>query len=91
MQELRPDENELVGMWLDLGSRATGDAVADRIEWLISSRLEKLAGDRDEPALYRDPGDGRLWELTSPIKGGPPRIKVVTPEQAQEKYQVAVR
>ena len=30
--DLKPEETELVGMWLDLGIKVTGDAVADRVE-----------------------------------------------------------
>ena len=36
-------EEELVGMWLDLGIKVTGDAVSDRVEWLTATRLERLA------------------------------------------------
>ncbi len=93
---LRPTETDLVGQWLDTGNRIDGDAVADRIEWLIAERLQRLAGANDGwDSLYRDPADGRLWELTYPHgelhAGGPPRLTVITPPDAVAKYGVEYR
>ena len=90
-QELRPHETDVVGPWLDTGSRVEGDAACARIEWLVSERLERLA---DHPAsggtLYRDPRDGRLWERTYPHAhmrgGGPPRLTLIDPAAAAAKY-----
>lgn len=91
MEKLKPEETELIGMWLDLGSKMVGDAVYDRIEWLTGTQLEYLADDSSGLAmLYRDPSDKRLWERTSPFKGGPPRLCVITAERATEKYGVDV-
>jgi hypothetical protein len=40
--------------------------------------------------LYRDPENGRLWELTSVAPqmkdGGPPRLAVIDPGAAERKY-----
>jgi len=87
--ELRPEETELVGMWLDLGMKVTGDAVADRVEWLTATRLEKLAENRAELAvLYRDPRDLRLWEKVLPFAGGPPTLRCIAPADAAMRFGV---
>jgi hypothetical protein len=86
---LKPDEHDLVGQWLDLGSRIVGDAVSARIRWLVSSHLERVAALPDDSAtLFRDPGDGRFWELTTPHVNGPPRLTNVTPESAATRYEL---
>jgi len=89
-KELGADERELVGMWLDLGMKVTGDAVTDRIEWLVATGLEKLADKEAELAeLYRDPRDGRLWEQLLPFPDGPPTLRLITPQAASDKYGIA--
>jgi hypothetical protein len=86
-EELKPDETELVGMWLDLGLKVTGDAIADRVEWLTATRLQKLAEKQGEDAeLYRDPKDGRLWEKVLPFVGGPPTLRVITKADAAARF-----
>ncbi|MBP1727820.1 MAG: hypothetical protein H6Q56_193 [Deltaproteobacteria bacterium] len=90
-EELRADEKELVGMWLDLGGRVTGDAIYDRVEWLTAARLEKLAENPPELAeLYRDPRDNRLWERLLPFPGGPPALRLISAEDAARKFGAAV-
>ena len=90
-EELRADEKELVGMWLDLGGRVTGDAVCDRVEWLTTTRLEKLAENPPELAeLYRDPRDGRLWERLLPFPEGPPTLRLISREDAARKFAAAL-
>jgi len=89
---LRPDEEDLVGSWLDLGGRIEGDAVTDRIDALIRTHLTRLASSADGwDILYRDPIDGRLWELTYPHGGwhggGPPRLRRIDIAEADEKYR----
>jgi len=89
--DLRPHEQDLVGQWLDVGSRIEADAVADRIRWLTTERLVRL-GDTSGgwEQLFRDPRDGRLWELTYPHShmhgGGPPRLTLVEHHAARAKY-----
>ncbi len=88
-EELKPEETELVGMWLDLGVKVTGDAVADRVEWLTEARLTRLAENRDELAtLFRDPRDNRLWEKVVPFDGGPPSLRCITTADATARYGV---
>ncbi len=89
-EELKPEETELVGMWLDLGGSVTGDAVADRVAWLTAKRLKKLAEDGDTLAeLYRDPRDGRLWEKLFPFSGGPATLRCISPADATDRFGVA--
>jgi hypothetical protein len=88
---LRPDEHDLVGQWLDLGGRIEGDAVTDRIRVLVAEQLLRMASSADGwHTLYRDPADGRLWELTSPHSewhgGGPTRQQVLDAALAARKY-----
>ena len=66
-EELQPDETDLVGQWVNTGGRIQGDSDCLRIEWLISERLNRVVADGSGwDVLYRDPRDGRLWELTYP-------------------------
>jgi hypothetical protein len=63
-----------------------------RIEWLTTGCLEKIAAS-NWTILFRDPEDGRYWELTYPKGelqgGGPPRLTVLSPEKAHAKYQLS--
>ena len=91
--ELGPQETELTGNWLVEGGSVVADDVCRRIEWLLQSRLERLAADSSGwETLYRDPRDGRLWEHTYPQGemhgGGPPQLRVVSPEVASVKYRI---
>ena len=85
------DETEIVGEWIVHEGRVQGDESCQRIHTLTKSYLEKLATDESGwETLYRDPGDGRLWEHTYPHSewhgGGPPSLRVVDRVQAAKKY-----
>lgn len=89
--ELNAAEENLVGYWLDLGSGVEKDAVWERIDWLASSKLEFVdQNSTGSEMLYRDPADGRYWELTRRAfhlrGGGPPILKVIGVEDASRKY-----
>ena len=91
--ELQPNETVLTGDWLTEGGRIVADDVCGRIEWLVESRLERLAADASGwDTLYRDPRDGRLWERTYPRSemhgGGPPQLRVISPDAAAAKYRI---
>jgi hypothetical protein len=90
--DLRPGESDLMGQWLDTGSRIEGDATSARITWLVAERLERLGSDASgRDTLYRDPRDGRLWEHTYPHGelhgGGPPRLSLISRDAAEAKYR----
>ncbi|MDB4899207.1 MAG: hypothetical protein JWN53_1015 [Gemmatimonadetes bacterium] len=76
---------------LSQGITGTPDAVETRIRCLVAHRLETLGStDAGWTWLFRDPRDGRLWELTFPSGSlhapGPRRLAVVQRETAEEKY-----
>ncbi len=89
MMKLKPDETDLLCRWMVADGKVTGDETCERIQLLISQYLEKVAGGGWE-ILYRDPDDGRHWELTYPQGemhgGGPPRLTSLSLEQARMKY-----
>jgi hypothetical protein len=88
--ELKPEDQELRGFWIDLGSRMEKDGAWARIEWLVAERLGLVARGEGKNALYRDPRDGRLWELAhdhAGLKdGGPPRLSLLDAESATRRY-----
>ncbi|HEX8151856.1 MAG TPA: Imm27 family immunity protein [Thermoanaerobaculia bacterium] len=91
MRKLGADETELVGSWLVKHGRTVNDDVANRIEWLTRGPLRRIATDASGwDTLFEDPGDGRLWERIYPASemhgGGPPLLRVVSPEAARTKY-----
>lgn len=89
---LDPDETELVGAWVSEGARVIRDPVDQRIDAVVA-RLEEVARSSDGwDTLYRDPSDGRYWELTYPQSGmhggGPKRLANVPGEIAISKYRL---
>ena len=89
MEDLKPEETQLIGMWLDLGSKVVGDSVNDRILWLVETRLTLLGKCTDGlSTLYRDPRDGRAWELSFPFSGGPAALWIISGEDARVRYGV---
>jgi hypothetical protein len=91
IMQIKPEETLLRGYWIDLGSSVVPDANWDRISRLTAEYLELMASSSDGmDLLYRDPADGRLWELTRIAPemrdGGPPLLAVVDPVRAAEKY-----
>ena len=89
-RDLGESEEALQGS-LSQGITGAPDAVESRIRWLVAHRLESLAtaaGGWDW--LFRDPRDGRLWELTFPLGSlhgpGPRRMAVIERGIAAGKY-----
>lgn len=89
-------ETELTGMWIPSNQ---GGSVADdacrRIDRLVRFHLKELGRDSSGwDALYRDPDDGRLWELIYPQSelhgGGPPLLRCLTIGEARQKYSCAI-
>ncbi len=91
---IRSSETQITGHWHEEGGGVHGDAACERIHWLTRKHLEKIATtDGGWTTLYRDPGDGRLWERTFPHGdwhgGGPPALRVISEVEAHEKYGIA--
>ncbi|GAB4167502.1 MAG: hypothetical protein Fur0032_05590 [Terrimicrobiaceae bacterium] len=91
MKLITPNEMEITGKWLMSQGRAVADENCQRITDLISSYLIELGRDSSGwDAIYRDPGDGRLWELIYPQGelqgGGPPKLRCLSADEAKRKY-----
>ncbi len=91
--KIQSDENEIRGVWRWSNGRLVADDVCRRIEILVSDHLEKVGGDRSGwDALYRDPTDGRYWELVylqSELHGGgPPTLRQLGVDAVRTKYGV---
>ena len=84
-------ETLLVGNWRSENGQFVADEICERINRLITVHLQKIASDPSGwESLYRDPNDGRYWELTYPQSefqgGGPPQLKAMSSEEARQKY-----
>lgn len=89
--KLEPHERDLVGAWKLVDGTLAADTTAKRIERLIKNFLIELGADPSGwDVLYRDPSDGRLWEVTYPQSesegGGPPRLTHLSLDEAAKKY-----
>jgi hypothetical protein len=86
---LGPTETELIGRWEIVNGEARADAACERIEWLASSYLKKIASGNWE-TLFRDQDDGRYWGRTCPMSemhgGDPPSLFALSAEKAHAKY-----
>jgi hypothetical protein len=92
-QYLQGNETELRGELLTTGAEVRSNHACRRIAWLLAHQLNRVAADESgEDTLYRDPRDGRLWELTYPESpshtGGPPTLTLAMPASASAKYGV---
>jgi Immunity protein 27 len=95
MDKLKSDEFLLTGNWVKDQGHMRGDAVSERIEWLITHHLTKIASSPQSggwETLYRDPRDGRYWERTYPRSemhgGGPPELVCLAAGEAEKKYGI---
>jgi hypothetical protein len=96
MMKIKLTETQLTGKWLSRDGRVVGDETCQRIEEIIASHLKELGRDPSGwDALYRDPDDGRLWELTYPQGhlhgGGPPQLHYLRSDEAKKKYGAVFR
>jgi Immunity protein 27 len=93
---LKPDETELTVNWIKDESRVIADPIEARIGHLIAHDLQKIAASPESGGweiLYRDPVDGRYWELTHPHSemhgGGPRRLTNLPATVAARKCRLA--
>lgn len=90
--ELDPSETILTGQSILQGGHVVADDVSKRIYGLTNSYLVRLGQDASGwNVLYRDPNDGRYWELTYPQGGlhggGPPLLRFLTADEARHRYR----
>lgn len=95
MMKLKPNETIVTGNWIEQDGKVIGDENENRIQWLIDNHLQQVAFSPVSGAwetLFKDPDDGRYWERTYPHSGmhggGPLQLIYLTPEQAEEKYEM---
>ena len=91
--KLDSQETELVGKWIVENGQIRADTTCERIQWLTSRHLKKIATSKQWGAwetLFQDPDDRRYWEQTYPQSemhgGGPPALKCLSREDAKIKY-----
>lgn len=89
--KIQNDEILLTGRWAEFDGKVAGDETCKRINDLVAYHLVELGRDQSGwDALYKDPDDGRLWELVYPESemhgGGPPQLRCLTFEEARKKY-----
>jgi Immunity protein 27 len=64
---LKTSETVLNGQWILQNGWLVADEVCKRIDALIRSELLEVGRDPSGwNTLYRDPSDGRFWDLTYP-------------------------
>lgn len=92
-ERILPSEVEITVRWIEEGGRIHADTAWARIERLTLALLVKMpSGPRNGAweTLYRDRGDGRLWERTYPhgeLQGyGPARLAFIDYNEAMRKY-----
>jgi hypothetical protein len=90
---LKPHETDLIGEWQLVGAKVVANEACQRIDLLTSEYLKHIATDPSGwDKLYRDPDDGRYWELIYPQGemhgGGPPRLICLSREVVQTKYGI---
>jgi hypothetical protein len=89
--KLKSSEISLIGKWILKEGQIIADDTCQRIELLLTMHLVELGTDSSGwNVLYRDPCDGRLWELSysdsSCQGGGAPQLCCLKFEEAKKKY-----
>lgn len=85
------DEEVLVGRWFVRENEVVADEVCQRINYLVSTRLRRVAvREGGWTVLYEDPADKSYWELTYPHSemhgGGPPKLAKLSIDDARRAY-----
>jgi hypothetical protein len=81
---LAPSETLLEGKWNFANGKAFADETTLRIHYLAGNVLTRIANDyKGWRVLFRDPADGRYWELSYPeghMQSGGPRCLTLVDE-----------
>jgi predicted O-methyltransferase YrrM len=88
-------EIKLVGKWEIVNGKPVADLTWQKINMLISGMLVRVGSTDDGWAiLYKDPDDGRFWELTFPQGeyhgGGPPALTWLNEQEVKERFPYAL-
>jgi len=94
MKQLQPSEIKLIGEWSMIDGKMVANETCERISDLTSGVLQKIGYDESGwDILYKDPNDGRFWELVYPQShmhgGGPPQLVYISADDAKTKYDIA--
>jgi hypothetical protein len=89
LELLSAQETELVGSWEEDDGSIVADAVAVRIDWLISNVLAVVGASKDGwSTVYRNPSDERFWLHTYPQSemhgGGPPSLRAISADEVAD-------
>jgi len=92
-KHIAPDEFEILGGILRKGNQIKPNANSLRISALRHNLLKKIAASAEHySVLYRDPNDGRYWELISANPeghgGGGKSLTFISDNEAKVKYQL---
>ncbi len=90
---ISPDEFEIVGGFTQENGKLVPKKSSYRIVALCDNLLEKIiSSEVHYSILYRDPNDGRYWELifTEPEfhGGGTRKLTFISDNEAKVKYQL---
>lgn len=91
--KIESNETSITGTNILVHGKIVGDDASERIANLVNTYLIKLGHDKSGwDTLYRDPSDGRLWELIYPQSelqgGGPASLILISREDAAMKYEL---
>jgi hypothetical protein len=89
------NETRITAKWIVVDGRVRSDESEKRIHALIATYLQEIGKDGSGwEKLYRDPADGRYWELTFPQSelqaGGPPELRCIDESNALAKYSLGL-
>jgi len=89
------NEVEIKGNWALVDGRMLEDDACKRIRFLVDNELKYLSTSKDGwEKLYKDPQDGRYWELSFPCGemhgGGPQSLFLANFTVIQEKYGISI-
>ena len=94
-QALKREERVLTGSWNYSQNVLRGNEVCERIEWLVSKQLRKIATSPqwgEWETLFQDPADGRYCGRLFPCNdlngNGPPQLREITESEARMKYRI---